>query len=50
MFGDYRTVDGVSIPFKATIKRGGRVLLERHLTNVQLNAPIASDLFAKPVR
>jgi outer membrane lipoprotein-sorting protein len=47
-FSDYRTVDGVTLPFKATVKRAGMVLLERQLTDVTLNAPIAADLFTKP--
>jgi hypothetical protein len=50
IFSDYRVVDGVSIPFKATVKRGGMVLLERQLTNVQVNVPIDAAVFAKPLR
>jgi zinc protease len=50
IFSDYRVVNGVSLPFKATVKRGGRVLLERQLTNVQVNVPIDAALFAKPLR
>jgi zinc protease len=47
-FNDYRTVNGISLPFKATVKRGGVVLLERQLTSVQINAPIPDGLFQKP--
>ena len=48
VFTDYRPVNGVNIPFKAVVRRGGMVLLERQLTNVELNATIADDIFAKP--
>jgi zinc protease len=50
IFSDYRVVEGVSVPFSATVRRGGMVLLERQLTNVQINAPIEATLFAKPLR
>jgi zinc protease len=45
---DYRDVDGVWLPFHATIARDGRVLVERTLTEVRLNPPLAQDTFARP--
>jgi outer membrane lipoprotein-sorting protein len=48
VFTDYRTVAGISVPFKATVARAGQVLLERQLTAVQINADIPSDIFLKP--
>ena len=39
---------GVSVPFKATVTRGGQVLLERQLTGVQINPEIPADIFLKP--
>ena len=48
IFSDYRTVDGVSFPFKATVMRGGLVLLERQLTSVQINPTIGAEVFTKP--
>ncbi len=48
VFSDYRTVDGVSLPFKGAVMRGGMVVLERQLTSVQVNPVISADLFVKP--
>ena len=48
VFTDYRPVAGVSLPFKATVTRGGQVLLERQLTGVQINSEIPADIFLKP--
>jgi hypothetical protein len=48
IFSDYRTVDGITMPFKATVKREGVIVSERQLTRVQINAPIPADLFQKP--
>ena len=50
VFDDFRRVDGVSVPFKASIVRGGRVILERVLTDVRINPVIAPDTFARPAR
>jgi zinc protease len=48
VFSDYRMVDGVSIPFKATMRRGGVPLVERQITAVELNPDIKPEVFAKP--
>jgi hypothetical protein len=48
VFSDYRSVAGVSLPFKATVTRAGQVLLERQLTGVQINPEIPADIFLKP--
>jgi hypothetical protein len=48
LFSDYRTVDGVSFPFKGSVARAGRVLLERTITSVQINPEIRPDVFVKP--
>ena len=50
VFDDFRRVDGVSVPFKASIVRGGRVILERVLTDVRINPVITPDTFARPAR
>ncbi|MGE3189130.1 MAG: M16 family metallopeptidase [Vicinamibacterales bacterium] len=47
-FGDYRMVRGLSVPFRASVGRGGRVLLERALTSVEINADVADAAFARP--
>jgi hypothetical protein len=48
LFGDYRTVDGLSFPFKASLSRGGTVLVERLITAVELNPEIDPEVFQKP--
>jgi len=50
IFDDFRSIDGVSIPFKASVVRSGRVVLVRELTDVKINPAIAPDTFARPAR
>ena len=49
LFEDYRKIDGIAIPFRASIVRNGRVILERRLTEVKINPEFAPDAFTKPV-
>jgi len=49
LFDDYRTVDGVMLPFKGSVLRNGVVILERVLTEVKINPTLAPDTFSKPV-
>jgi hypothetical protein len=49
-FGDYRLVDGVNVPFKASMVRGGMTLVERVLAQVTINPPLAPETFAHPAR
>jgi len=46
-FSDYRPVDGVQIAFTATRKIGDRSV-ERHATDVEINAPVDPALFKRP--
>ena len=48
VFSDYRPVDGVQIAYAATIRRGGQPILERHVTDIKINAPIDPALFKRP--
>ncbi|MEW6323548.1 MAG: hypothetical protein AB1635_20955, partial [Acidobacteriota bacterium] len=48
IFDDYRPVNGVSLPFKASLIRNGTTVLERVLTAVQLNPDLPRDTFSKP--
>jgi hypothetical protein len=41
-------VDGVQVPFRADVRRGGQVILSRMLTNVALNSPVDDALFVRP--
>jgi len=50
IFDDFRSIDGVSIPFKASVVRSGRVVLVRELTDVKINPAIAPDTFVRPAR
>jgi hypothetical protein len=49
-YDDYRSVDGVRLPFKASIVRGQVVVLERSLSSVTINPTLAPDTFARPAR
>ena len=43
-FDDYRDVTGIRIPFTAVVRRDNAVLLERTLTDVQINVTIPPDV------
>ncbi len=47
-FTDYQTVEGIRIPFKATLLRDGKPILDRILTRVVVNGPIDEKMFARP--
>ena len=49
VFSDYRTVNGVKVPFQAAVVRDGRTLVKRVLTRVVLNDPsVDARLFEQP--
>jgi zinc protease len=48
VFGNYKTVDGVQIAFTATVRRGGRPMLVRRITEIVLNGPLDPNLFKRP--
>jgi zinc protease len=45
---DYRLVDGVQVAFGATVRQGGRQVVDRHVTDFKINAPIDPALFRRP--
>jgi hypothetical protein len=47
-FDDYRTVDGISIAFKATVSVGGKPVVERRVLDVAVDRPLPADLFRRP--
>ena len=48
-FADYRTVNGVKVPFEASVVRDGKTLVKRVLTTVTFNDPaVVPSLFDKP--
>jgi hypothetical protein len=48
IFSDYKPVDGVQIAHTAQVKVGGRLMLERRVTAIAINAPITPALFKRP--
>lgn len=47
-YSEYRTVDGLLVPFKAEVLRNGVLLLERVLRTIEFNVPLDATLFTKP--
>jgi zinc protease len=45
---DYRVVDGVQVAFGATVRQGGRQVVDRHVTEFKINAPLDPALFRRP--
>jgi hypothetical protein len=43
---DYRPVEGISLPFAATVSLGAQVLRTIHLKEVQINTPVSDNEFA----
>ncbi|MGE0445068.1 MAG: M16 family metallopeptidase [Vicinamibacterales bacterium] len=48
LFSDYRPVEGIRVPFEASVRRDGRPLLDRTLTRMVINGPVDDTLFARP--
>jgi len=46
-FDDYREVKGIRVPFTAVVWRDNAVMLERTLTDVQINVTFPPSLFQK---
>ncbi|MDP1572545.1 MAG: pitrilysin family protein [Vicinamibacterales bacterium] len=47
-YDDFRPVDGVVLPFKASVLRDGLVVVARTITNLQLNPTFGDGTFARP--
>lgn len=50
LYEDFRSVDGVLLPFKASVVTSGLSVLERVLTDVKINPTLAPETFARPAR
>jgi hypothetical protein len=48
VFSDYRTIDGVKVPFEAQLLQNGRAILKRTIKQVVFNGAVAESLFARP--
>jgi hypothetical protein len=46
-YADYRDVKGVKIPFTAVVRRDDAVMMERTITDVQINVTFAPRFFEK---
>ena len=49
VFSDYRAVDSVSVPFKASVLSNGRLIIERTIKSVAFNTRIDEKLFDQPL-
>jgi hypothetical protein len=49
VFSDYRSVNGIMVPYKAELIRNGRVMLTRVLRTVAINTAVDPSLFARPL-
>jgi zinc protease len=47
-YSDYRTIDGIRVPFETQLTRAGSPVLRRTLTKVTFNPPIEPSMFDKP--
>ena len=47
-FSDYKAVSGVQIAFTAQVRQAGQSVLERHVTDITINAPLDPALFKRP--
>jgi len=49
VFSDYRPVDNVSVPFRASVLSNGRLIIERTIKSVAFNTRIDEKLFDQPI-
>jgi zinc protease len=47
-YSDYRSVDGVQIPFHTVVRRTGMTSIERDVRTIKFNVPLAPGIFEKP--
>ncbi len=47
-YSDYRSVDGLQVPFKSVVRRPGAPLLERVIKKVEYNVALPPGLFTRP--
>ena len=48
VYSDYRRVSGIQVPFHTVMRRAGVPPIERDITTIRFNVPLASALFTKP--
>ena len=47
-YDDYRSVDGIQIPFHTVVRRPGMTSIERDVRTIKFNAPLPPGIFEKP--
>jgi hypothetical protein len=47
-YSDYRSVNGIQVPFHTVVRRAGLTPLERDMKTVRFNVPLPAGLFTKP--
>jgi hypothetical protein len=47
-YSDYRTVDGIKIPFHTVVRRTGMTSIERDVKTIKFNVPLAPGIFDRP--
>jgi zinc protease len=48
LYSDYKATNGVQVAFTARVRQGGQQVLERRVTDIQINAPLDPALFRRP--
>lgn len=48
VFSDYRTINGVRVPFEAQLMHNGQPIMKRTLKSVTFNGQVPETLFARP--
>jgi zinc protease len=49
LFSDYRKVNGIDVPFKASVLRDGQKILDRTIKSVTFNTAVDPTLFQQPL-
>ena len=47
-YSDYRSVNGIQVPFHTVVRRAGAPPIERDVKTIHFNVPLPAGLFAKP--
>jgi zinc protease len=47
-YSDYRSVDGIQIPFHTVVRRKGMTSIERDVRTIKFNVPLAPGIFEMP--
>lgn len=48
LYGDYKKVEGIMVPYKITIQRDGKAFVEAEVTEVKVSEKLDDSVFGKP--